>query len=277
MKTNVFLLILLSFFSCKENTKKTDVITPVAKQSIQPYFQNILDSAEVSGAILLFDEYENIFYSNDFDYVQKGKLPASTFKIPNSLIALETGTVKDTNTIMPWDGVERDIRIWNEDMPFKEAFHRSCVPCYQDIARRVGVDTMQHYLKLLQFGQMDVNTDNLDMFWLTGESKISPYQQIAFLQSFYKENILLSKRTYDIAKKMMLVEDTPSYKILAKTGRTFENNNSWYVGYVEKGEKVYYFAINFFPKGDFDFRSRKGVTMAALKSLDIIPPSVKRN
>ena len=110
-------------------------------------FQSIIDSADVKGTVLIFDPQKNTYYSNDFDRCDQGFLPASTYKIPNSIIALETGVVEDDSTLFKWDGEKRAMDIWERDLIFREAFHLSCVPCYQQIARGIGPERMNAHLK----------------------------------------------------------------------------------------------------------------------------------
>src|SRR5438046_4315806 len=87
----------------------------------------------------------------------EGKLPASTFKIPNSLIALETGVVADPDKdVFEWDGIKRDIAAWNSDHTLRSAIAASVVPVYQEIARRIGLERMQHYVDLLDYGNHDI-------------------------------------------------------------------------------------------------------------------------
>ena len=87
------------------------------------------------------DDY--LIVASDKNRSGEPMLPASTFKIPNSLIALETGVVADTdNEVFKWDGVKRSIENWNRDHTLSSAFAASAVPVYQDIARRIGAERM---------------------------------------------------------------------------------------------------------------------------------------
>ena len=147
-------------------------------------FQQIIDSSLVKGAVLIYDPQKNTYYSNDFDWAKTGHLPASTFKIPNSIIALETGVVENDSTLFKWDGKKRALAIWEKDMILHEAFHRSCVPCYQEIARKIGVARMKAHLRKFDYGYMLVDSSNLDIFWLEGASRINQFQQIDFLSRF---------------------------------------------------------------------------------------------
>ena len=104
----------------------------------------------------------------------EGKLPASTFKIPNSLIALETGVVQDPDKdVFKWDGVKRDIEAWNKDHTLRSAIAVSAVPVYQEIARRIGQERMQKYVDLFEYGNRDIG-GGIDQFWLTGNLRIDP-------------------------------------------------------------------------------------------------------
>ena len=168
MKISYTLLLLIAFLSCtsKKNNAVKKEIKVVAQEIIVPEFQTIMDSAYVKGAILIYDFKANKYYSNNFEWAKKGNLPASTFKITNSIIAIETGVIENDSTLLKWNGEKRRLPIWEQDLVFKDAFHFSCVPCYQEIARKIGVKKMNEYLDKLEYGNMKVDATNIDIFWL---------------------------------------------------------------------------------------------------------------
>lgn len=266
-------LALITIVSCtsgkviKEQTANNEAI----KRETIPAFQQILDSANVSGSILIFDPARNVYYSNDFGRFEIGHLPASTFKIPNSIIALETGVIENDSTVINWDGEKRRRGDWEKDLSFQDAFHVSCVPCYQEIARKIGVERMKEYLEKLDYGNMIVDSANIDLFWLEGESKISQFEQIDFLYRFYKSLLPVSKRTEDVMKRLMFIEETDGWKLSGKTGWSIRNgnNNGWFVGYLEKGGEVYFIATNIDPRTEFNMDLfpviRKEISMKAFK------------
>lgn len=102
---------------------------------VKPEFQSILDSANVTGSILIYDLQKDEYLLNNFEWADKGTLPASTYKITNSIVALEKEVVEDDSTLFKWDGQERAMKNWEQDFILKDAFHYSCVPCYQEVAR----------------------------------------------------------------------------------------------------------------------------------------------
>lgn len=208
-------------------------------------FQAILDSAGVKGSILVLEDGVT-YYSNDFEWARQGRLPASTFKIPNSMIALELGIIEDDSTVIEWDGKPRFQKRWEQDMSFRDAFHTSCVPCFQEIARKIGVKHMKNYLYDLNYGKMVVDSANIDMFWLEGDSRISQFGQVSFLRTFNEVRLPISRRTFTIMHRMMVIEENEKYTIRGKTGWSQQNgiDNCWYVGYVETNHGYYYFATN---------------------------------
>jgi len=231
-------------------------------------FQTILDAANLSGSILVYDLNLETYYSNDFKWAERQFIPASTFKIPNSLIALELGIVENEETIMPWDGQERSITSWNQDLTFKQAFHYSCVPCYQDIARQVGAERMASMLQKFDFGRTYVSEENIDLFWLEGITRISQMQQIDFLRRFEASDLGISDRTDMIAKDMMVIQQGPEFEMIGKTGLSL-SGVGWFVGYIKKETNVYFFSTNVQMGGNTDFNLRQEVTFKALEQLKI--------
>jgi len=278
MKTLHIFTFLILLFSCKENKNAPEKIIeePIKQQIIKPEFQTIIDSANVTGSILIYDSKKNTYYSNDLDWAKKGNLPASTFKIANSIIALETGVVKNDSTFFKWDGERRAMRAWERDFIFKEAFHFSCVPCYQEIARKIGVKRMNDYLAKLDYGNMKVDSTNIDLFWLEGESRISQFQQIDFLKRFYESKLPISDRTEKLMKNIITIEDTNKYRLSGKTGLsvTGEKDNGWFVGYLESNNSIYYFATNLEPNKGTERNNfipmRKVVTFNAFQKMGLI-------
>lgn len=275
MKQLYTLLVVTFFFtSCLDN--QTPHSTEVDNKIVLPEFQTIIDSAHVNGAVLIYDLQEEKYYSNDFVWANKGQLPASTFKIPNSIIALETGIMQSDSTLIKWNGEKRGNINWEQDLIFKEAFHYSCVPCYQEIAHKIGYKAMREYVDLYNYGTIKVDSTTIDNFWLVGESRINQFEQLDFLQSFYHSTLPISKRTDSIMKKIIVLEETNQYKISGKTGWSFDKgiDNGWFVGYIETKGLTYLFATNIEPKENLDMnkfpRARKDITYQALRHLKII-------
>lgn len=194
--------------------------------------------------------------------------PASTFKIFNSLVAVETSVAPDDRLVIPWDGVARRPE-WNKDMDMREAFRVSNVPYFREIARRIGRQRMQHYLDTVKYGNMKIGAV-ADSFWLDNSLLISPDEQVGFIRKLYFNELPFLERTQGIVKSMMLREDSTNNKIYYKTGTGFSPSGMeilWVVGFMEHMSRVkepknsmnksgvrnypYFFALNFqVPRSD---------------------------
>ena len=262
--------ILLTFYSC----------TPTGnhRADLKKYF----DEYEVEGCFLLFDLKHSQFTDYNPDRCSQRFTPASTFKIFNSLVALQTGAVPDENQVMKWDSVMRR-EPWNHDQDMKEAIKNSTVWYYQELARRIGADKMQQYLNLLHYGNAKME-GAIDSFWLTGGLRISCDEQIEFLKDFYLNTYHFSPEVVATVKRILILEDTPGYRLSGKTGWGMINaaqaggkelNLGWFVGYVEKRNDVYFFATNISvpePAAANFGEARKEITFKILKELGILPP-----
>ena len=165
--------------------------------------------------------------------------PASTFKIFNSVAALESAVASDDQLVIKWDSVPRR-QEWDKDMNMHEAFKVSCVPYYQEIARRVGPGRMQHYLDTVKYGNMNMG-GSIDQFWLNDSLKISPDEQLGFLKRLYFAELPFSERSQRIVKVLMLQEQTPEYNLYYKTGTSGNIGGKcvyWVVGFAERIEHI---------------------------------------
>lgn len=246
---------------------------PVSK--IRKDFEKYYHSFDVEGCFMLYNRKENSYLVYRPDLAGKGFLPASTFKICNSMIGLETGVISDENFVIPWDSVLRQKPEWNADSDLKNAFKNSTVWYYQELARRVGPEKMKYWLDKADYGNKNCS-GQIDQFWLSGKLRISAQQQIDFLKRLHDNELPFSKRSMAIVKKIMITQDTLNYVLRSKTGWSFQDNKDigWNVGYVETQQNEYYFA-NFIQSSEInnDFaRARTEIAMQILKDLKIIAP-----
>jgi beta-lactamase class D len=192
------------------------------------------------------DDY--LIIASDKDRSGQAFLPASTFKIPNSLIALETGVVGDPDQdVFKWDGVKRSIEAWNQDHTLRSAIAASAVPVYQEIARRIGVERMQKYVDLFEYGNRNIG-GGIDQFWLTGDLRIDPVHQIDFVDRLRRGVLPVSKRSQDLVRDILPVTKAGDATIRTKTGllgaELGKPSLGWVVGWAENGNAQTVFALN---------------------------------
>ena len=240
-----------------------------------PELKKIFDPYQIEGSILIYNQTNNEYSGYNLERCYIAFCPASTFKIPNTLIALETG-IATTETVFKWNGEKQAFSTWEKDLTIEEAFKISAVPVYQEIARRIGVDKMRYYTSLFNYGNLDIDAQNIDKFWLEGTSTITPYQQIYFLKQLYHLELPISIESMKQVKQMMQYEVGKNYTISGKTGWTIRQhkNITWFVGYVETINNVYFFATNVASNEHTDLETfgqlRIQLTKEVLKELQII-------
>lgn len=236
-------------------------------------FQRHFEQLGVNGSIIIYDLNGDRTYQYNPSRNDTAFLPASTYKIPNSLIALETGVIKDDVAVLTWDGIERGFNgspfaQWNQDLNIRLAFKYSAVWFYQVLARRIGHQRMQDFVNQIEYGNQNIGTEeDIDKFWLSGELRITPREQIAFLRRLYQNDLPFDRRTMDLVKDIAIAEPTPDYVLRAKTGLV--DNIGWYVGYLEQNENVYFFATNLDMDSQTDPAVRLEVTRLCLQDLGL--------
>jgi beta-lactamase class D len=218
------------------------------------------------------DDY--LIIASDAERSGQAFLPASTYKIPNSLIALETGVVEDPDKdVFKWDGVKRSIEAWNQDHTLRSAIAASAVPVYQEIARRIGLERMQKYVDLFEYGNRNIG-GGIDQFWLTGELRIDPIQQIDFLDRLRRTALPISKRSQDLVRDILPVTRVGDATIRAKTGllgaELGKPSLGWVVGWVEKGVAQTVFALNVDVREPHHVAARMTLTQQCLADIEAI-------
>jgi len=243
---------------CTPNNVKID-------NSIKKYF----DDNQVSGSFSIFDNGEGSFTIYNLSrYKDSAYLPASTFKIVNSLIGLQTGVITNEKMLIKWDGIKRWNENWNKDLTMEEAFKFSAVPYYQEVARRIGKDTMQLWLDSLHYGNKKIG-NRIDSFWLDNSLKITADEQLGLVKQLYFGKLPFNKFSTEIVKKVMVHENNSKYLLAYKTGLGYrENGNAigWIVGWVEENHHPYFFVLNIEGKHNMDLVAiRTNMLMNILK------------
>jgi beta-lactamase class D len=179
--------------------------------------------------------------------------PFSTFKVANSLIALDLGVIKNTTQELTFDKTSYPVQTWWPSVwklphyDLTTAFKFSMVAIYRQLAKDIGEKNMRSYLKNMHYGNEDISS-GLDSFWLNGSMKISATEQVKLLKKIYHNQFALNDQAIASLKEVMLVETAPNYRLFAKTGAGKVDDGSmlgWYIGFVEKDTGVHFFAMNF--------------------------------
>lgn len=217
----------------------------------KPEYKKYFDKYKVTGSFAAYDNvYDEFSIYNLTRFRDSAYSPASTFKIVNSLIGLETGNIIEKD-IKKWDGIPKAFEAWNKDYAFVDAFRNSVVWYFQDVARKIGKDTMQRFLDSLKYGSKKITTA-VDSFWLDNSLTITADEQMGLLRKIYFKKLtnLFSNRSMDVVKDAMLMEKNDKYELCYKTGLTTGKAGlplGWVVGWIEFGgakPTVNFFVLN---------------------------------
>ncbi len=256
------------------NSENTDSLL------VLPDLKHFFDDCKTQGCIVIFDNNQKKWIVSDTILSKTEHLPASTFKIINLLIALETGVIADENEIVKWPGSIDTVKYGYRpeiyrDMTVKEAFEVSAGWVFVELAKKIGRENYRHYLEVCNYGNQNLTEPDID-FWNFGELGISPFSQVILIRNLFEGNLPFSAKNMETVKRVMITEQTENYTIKAKTGWTRQGgfNTGWWVGSIETKQGVWFFATlllqdrklnnpNFSP-------CRKEITKAVLRKLGVI-------
>lgn len=260
-KTLIFIIISLFIFGCKH------------RPDLSIYFE------DTEGCFVFFDTQDSSYQRYNSERCAKRFTPCSTFKIPNTLIALDSKLFSDPDSIVTWDSTKNPPlnywpSSWRKDNSLRTALQNSVVWFYQEIARKTGKEKYKDYLNKINYGNKDL-AGPIDKFWLSSSLEISADEQIEFLKKFYSNKLGFSEEHTELTKELLVLEDTGVYTLYGKTGAgSLPNGNfiGWLVGYVENDKGISFYALNIEGKTFSDI-SAKRIKLAKklLKAVEALP------
>jgi len=233
----------------------------------RPDLEVVLREEGVAGTFVLYDVVADRLTAVNRARAEQRYVPASTFKITNSLIALETGVVKDESEIIPYGGKPQPFKAWEKDMSMREAIKVSNVPVYQEIARRVGIERYRLWLERLDYGNRDTGTV-VDRFWLDGPLAISAVEQVKCIARLARQQLPLSPRAQAIVRDILLLESRDGAVLYGKTG--WQPPIGWWVGWIERDGEVSTFTLNIDIVSAQDAPKRLSIGKALLAKLGVL-------
>ena len=250
-----------------------DAATPAAQVEERPDLARYFREAGVSGTWVVLDSATSKLTVVDRRRAERRYSPASTFKIPNSLVALETGAVKDTDEVLPHGGGTYKRKEWERDMNLRDAIRVSHLPIYREVARRVGLARMNEWIARLHYGNETLGTE-VDQFWVNDKLKISAVEQAHFLMRLAQRSLPMSQRSQDMVHDITLIEQTPAHALHAKTGWYEAPSLSlgWWVGWVARANgSMQSFALNIDMHGEADVAKRIPLGRKLLTQMTLLP------
>lgn len=245
--------------------------TSATERNVRDDLTAIFKEHGTTGTFVLYDVSADRMTLVNAERAQTRFVPASTFKIANSLIALETGVVKDENEVIPYGGKPQPFKQWERDMPIREAIVVSNVPVYQELARRIGLERYNQWLRRIGYGNGDPGSE-VDRFWLDGPLKISAVEQAQFLASLVQRELDTSERAQKTVHDILRLKNGDGPALYGKTGWLFSRTPQlgWWVGWVERDNGIFTFALNMDILEKDDVKKRVPIGKALLAKLGVL-------
>lgn len=227
-----------------------------------------------TSALLIVRLEDGVEWGSGGARIETTFLPASTTKIPHTLIALEEGYVDGSDAHFQWDGKERLFEVWNQDQTLLSAFQYSVIWVYQQITRDLGHATMAAWLNRFEYGNRDIGgPEDIETYWLRGPLNISARGQVQFLSRLVTEVLPLSASTYREARLIMRKDGGEDWVLYSKTA--LAGGIGWCVGWVDRVDagisQTYIFAFNMDMTSEDELSVRRAVVRAAMNELGVIP------
>jgi len=240
--------------------------------SLKQYF----DAQGVNGCFGMFDNGQGHFtIYNLHRYRDSSYLPAGTFDILQSLIGVQTGVVKDDSALIV-NGVALKIDhtapLSGQMLPdsskcssplitLTDAFRHSCPFAFQNLARRIGKDTLKKWIDSLGYGNKDISSD---VFWMDNHLTITSDEQLGLVKKLYFDQLPFFPRSQKLVREMMLMEGNSNYQLSYKTGTGTRKDGhafTWYIGWIEENKNPYFFVLNLDAAGASTDLEAKGLSI----------------
>lgn len=250
-------------------------ISPInAKEiNINQTIEKKFTSNKINGTMVIYDVKKDKFIIHNPERSKQTFSPASTFKIPNSLIGLSSGAIKNVDEVFyKYDGSKLYLPSWEKDMNLREAIKVSQVQAYQELARKIGLEKMQDNIHKLSYGNQQIGP-KVDTFWLDGTLKISAIQQVEFLAQLGQHQLPYSQAIQNSVQEIIKKDTGKNWTLYGKTGWTgsrYHPSTGWFVGWLEQDGKIYSFALNMDIDNDTQLPQREQIAKESLQAYGLL-------
>jgi beta-lactamase class D len=185
---------------------------------------------------------------------------ASTFKIAISLMGYDFGFLKDEHSpALPFrQGYPDWLPVWKQTTDPTNWIKYSVVWYSQQVTQALGEARFQKYVDEFHYGNEDLSGDpgkhnGLTRAWLSSSLKISPLEEMSFLEKVVNRQLPLSQHAFDMTDRITENAVLPDgWDVHGKTGTgspptsdgSYDQAHAygWFVGWATKGPRTIVFA-----------------------------------
>ena len=237
----------------------------VVYEDLSSYFRGF------DGSFVLYNMKTDQYFIYNRDKSITRTAPDSTYKIYDALIGLETGIIKRDDSFMKWDGRKNPYHVWDQDQTLESALKNSVNWYFQKIDKKAGKKQLYSYYKKISYGNYNLTGDISD-YWMESSLRISPVEQVLLLKNLYTGNLAFNDENIKTVKNAMKLSENNGAVLSGKTGTgaiNGKNVNGWFVGFVEKEDNVFIFAVNIQGQDNAGGKAAAETALAVLKGKNI--------
>jgi beta-lactamase class D len=231
----------------------------VPRSTVSGVSQSASEPARTESCFLLFELGVGEIRRNPSEACRTRLTPASTFKVPHALAALDAGAIKSPDERLTYDGKGDWPESAKRDHTLASAVRHSVLWYFQRVAERLGPEREAQYLRRLAYGNMDASS-GLTTFWIGGSLQISPEEQQAFWVNLYQNKLPIAPAAVAAVKEMLVqpagvvinaAGEQPfgapwpgGAEVSTKTGSATDRSGRgvrWLAGHVKRGDRSYVF------------------------------------
>lgn len=258
-----YLLIIFLSANCTHKNRSKSALKLSENENIKQIFENY---NRTNDSFVVYHKNNEEIIGYNLQRANKRFIPGSTFKIPNTVIALSEKIITNINQIFYYyNGQEVFLDVWTNNMSLKEAFKTSNVPAFQEIATSIGLTKMKEYINKFEYGNQNIG-NIIDRFWLDGPLEISSIEQIVWLDKLLDNKFNTDSSVIDRLYEIAYIENiNDHWKLYGKTG--WANKAGWFIGWIEKNNNRFIFAINLNIEESKDLPLREIITKEILNKI----------
>ena len=273
-KSAVLLLLICTMVYCL-----SPLLTVYASQDASYNFQSQnVEAMDLSsyfkgtdGTFVLYDTVSDQYQIYNQELSTKRISPDSTFKIYSGLFALEEDIIHYDASGQKWDGTTYSFDTWNKDQTLATAMQNSVNWYFQNLDIQLGYQKLHSYYKKISYGNCNL-TAGINYYWAESSLKISPVEQVMLLSNLLENKWAFEEENVQAIKNSLFISDTAIGRLYGKTGTGVVNgqsSNGWFIGFLERGERVYCFATNLQNADNATGSNASEITVEILNSITI--------
>lgn len=237
---------------------------------IEADFDDLFHGTE--GCAVVYDRNGDRYTAYNREKITRRLPPCSTYKICSALNALDLGLIQPQSSTLPWDGTQYGNPSWNRDQDLPYAMRASTNWYFQQLDRMAGIRQLAGFYEKIGYGNQTLGRD-ASAYWNGSALRISPLEQVELLSRLHRNAYGFRAENLQAVFDSIRLSSVDGAVLYGKTGTGSldgQNIAGWFIGFVERGDNVYFFAVYLCSDAGSDGAAAADTAIQILKEMDIL-------